>query len=123
MPGTSRRRLQRGISPLAPIAAVLILAACGGGHRAAARAPDPTTHTVTVEAMRFSPERLTVKPGDIVVWINKDLVPHTATAKGGFDSGNVDPGRQWRWTVKGDGRIDYVCTYHPGMKGSLAVRP
>ena len=122
MPGTSRRRLQRGISPLAPIAAVLILAACGGGHRAAARAPDPTTHTVTVEAMRFSPERLTVKPGDIVVWINKDLVPHTATSESGrFDSATIDPAASWQMTAGSKGAFDYVCRFHLTMKGTLVV--
>ena len=81
------------------------------------------THTVVIDGMQFQPATLAVKRGDTVVWDNRDLVPHTATAKGGFDSGNIDAGKPWRWTVRGDGRIDYVCTYHPGMKGSLTVRP
>ena len=80
------------------------------------------THTVVIDGMKFEPATLVVKRGDTVVWHNKDLVPHTATVAGGFDSGNIDPGRQWRWTVRGDGRIDYVCTYHPGMKAALTVR-
>ena len=45
------------------------------------------THTVTIEDMRFQPAVLVVAPGDTVVWINKDLVAHTATSPvGGFDS-------------------------------------
>ena len=33
------------------------------------------------------PEVLTVAPGDTIEWVNKDLVPHTATSRaGGFDS-------------------------------------
>lgn len=89
-------------------------------------APAPAlaeTRTVVIDGMQFRPATLAVRRGDTVVWRNKDLVPHTATVAGGFDSGSIDPGRQWRWTVHGDGRIDYVCTYHPGMKGSLTVRP
>ena len=40
-----------------------------------------------MENMRFQPQSLTVARGDTVVWVNKDLVPHTATSKaGGFDS-------------------------------------
>jgi len=81
------------------------------------------THTVVIDGMQFQLPSLAVKRGDKVVWQNKDLVPHTVTAKGGFDSGNIDPGKQWSWTASGDGRIDYICTYHPGMKGSLTVRP
>ena len=81
------------------------------------------THTVVIDGMRFQPDTLAVRSGDTVVWRNRDLVPHTATARAGFDSGNIDPGRTGSWTVHGDGRIDYVCTYHPGMKASLTVRP
>lgn len=80
------------------------------------------THTVVIDGMGFQPATLVLKRGDTVVWQNKDLVPHTATAAGGFDSGHIESGKQWSWTVRGDGRIDYVCTYHPGMKGSLTVR-
>ena len=82
------------------------------------------THTLVMEGMQIKPATLAVKRGDTVVWQNKDLVPHTATstAAGVFDSGRIDPGKQWSWTVRGDGRIDYVCTYHPGMKASLTVR-
>ena len=80
------------------------------------------THTVVIDGMQFQPPTLVLKRGDTVVWQNKDLVPHTATAAGGFDSGRIESGERWSWTVPGDGRIDYVCTYHPGMKGSLTVR-
>jgi plastocyanin len=34
----------------------------------------------TIEGTRVQPEALTVKVGDTVVWVNKDLFPHSATA-------------------------------------------
>jgi plastocyanin len=80
------------------------------------------THTVVIDGMQFKPATLEVKRGDTVVWHNRDLVPHTATVAGRFDSGDIAPGRRWSWKVAGDGRIDYLCTYHPGMKASLTVR-
>ena len=114
--------MRRGTSALASIAAALTLVACGGGQRAAARTPDPAKHTVTIEAMRFAPERLTVKPGDIVVWINKDLVPHTATSEQGrFDSATIDPAASWQMTAGSKGAFDYVCRFHLTMKGTLVV--
>jgi plastocyanin len=59
--------------------------------------PKPKTHTVTMENMRFQPESLTVTRGDTVVWVNKDLVPHTATSKaGGFDSQSVQAEKSWK---------------------------
>ena len=57
----------------------------------AAAADGPRTHEVVIQGLLYVPETLTVRPGDVVVWINKDPFPHTATAAGAFDSG-VDRG-------------------------------
>jgi plastocyanin len=80
------------------------------------------THTITVEGMKFQPQSLTVGRGDTVVWRNKDVVPHTATAAGKFDSRQIAAGASWSWKAARTGRIDYVCTYHPGMKATVIVR-
>ena len=80
------------------------------------------THTVTIEAMKFEPATLTVKRGDRVVWINKDVVPHTATAARRFDSKNIAAGQRWTWKAGKPGRHEYLCTYHPGMKGVIEVK-
>ena len=98
---------------------------CAGMGPALARAE---THVVTIEGMAFTPATLTVKRGDSVVWRNKDLVPHTATAtatgapKGRFDSGNIAAGKSWAHVMRTAGHLDYVCAYHPGMKASLEVQ-
>ena len=85
--------------------------------------PKSKTHTVTIEGMRFQPEVLTVAPGDTVVWVNKDLVPHTATSKaGGFDSKDIQADRSWRYTSHTTGEFAYICTFHPAMKAMLRVK-
>ena len=82
--------------------------------------PKSKTHTVTIEGMRFQPEVLTVSPGDTVVWVNKDLVPHTATSKeGGFDSKDIQADKSWRYTIQTTGEFAYICTFHPTMKAML----
>ena len=84
--------------------------------------PTPKTHTVTMENMRFQPESLTVARGDTVVWVNKDLVPHTATSKaGGFDSASIEAEQSWKFTVRKKGDFAYVCTFHPTMTAMLRV--
>lgn len=88
---------------------------------ACAAAP-AATHTVVIENMKFEPATVTVKPGDKVVWRNKDMVPHTATAAGRFDSREIAAGKRWTWTAGQAGRYDYVCTYHPAMKATVVVR-
>jgi plastocyanin len=80
------------------------------------------THEVVIEGMQFTPATLETKPGDKVVWRNKDVVPHTATAAGTFDSGNIAAGQAWSHVMAKAGRYDYVCAYHPGMKASVVVK-
>ncbi len=88
---------------------------------AAAAAPG-TTHRILIQGFAFVPERIEVAVGDTVVWENKDIVPHTATARKGFDSKNLEPGQTWSYVAKRQGRYEYICTYHPTMKGQLVVR-
>jgi plastocyanin len=80
------------------------------------------THTITIEAMRFQPEVLTVAPGDTIVWVNKDIVPHTATSKTGrFDSKDIQVDKSWKYTIRKKGDFAYICTFHPTMKAMLRV--
>ena len=72
------------------------------------------THTITIEGMRVQLEVLTVSPGDTIVWVNKDIVPHTATSKtGGFDSKDIQVDKSWRYTIRKKGSFAYICTFHP----------
>jgi plastocyanin len=107
--------------------AVLLACAAGCGclgaaAAGAASAAKPVTHTVVIEGTQFAPATLTVNRGDTVVWQNKDPFPHTATAKGTFDSGSIAAGKSWRYRAKAAGEYAYVCTLHPNMKGMLTVR-
>lgn len=92
-----------------------LLALAGAAQAVAA------TRTVTIEGMKFAPSSLTVRRGDTVVWVNHDLVPHTATAAGTFDSQPIAPNKSWSYVASKAGRHDYVCTLHPTMKATLVV--
>ena len=72
--------------------------------------------------MAFVPAELHARAGDTVVWTNRDVVPHTATAAGRFDSGVIAGGGEWRLVVKESGTFAYVCSLHPPMKATLTVR-
>ena len=85
--------------------------------------PQPKTHTVTIEGMRFLPDALTVARGDTIVWVNKDMVPHTATSKAGdFDSKVIESDKSWKYTIRKRGAFAYICTLHPTMKAMLHVK-
>lgn len=107
---------------LATSAAVIGLTMCAISPAAGERSPSGT-HTVTIEGMRFHPERLTVARGDAVVWINKDLVPHTATSESGqFDSKGIQTDKSWKFIAGQEGEFAYICTFHPAMKAVLLVQ-
>jgi plastocyanin len=105
----------------------LLLAACAAMGLAAAdhgyaETAKPVAHTMIIDAFEFKPPTLTVDRGDTIVWRNSDPVPHTVTAKGAFDSGAIAAGATWKYTAKTSGRFDYICAFHPTMKGTLIVR-
>lgn len=82
----------------------------------------PQVHQVVIRGMQFVPSELVVSKGDVIVWTNEDLFPHTATAPGVFDSMTIETKRQWRYTTDKRGKFQYVCTLHPTMKAKLIVR-
>ncbi|MDR5740994.1 MULTISPECIES: cupredoxin family copper-binding protein [unclassified Caballeronia] len=81
------------------------------------------THVVVIEGMRFDPPALTVARGDRVVWINKDLLPHTATADAkAFDSHDIAANASWSYVARDAGHYAYSCALHPAMHAVLDVR-
>lgn len=93
-----------------------------GGSVGAATQPAAAAaeHTVVIENMQFNPPQLTVHRGDRIVWVNKDLFPHTATAVDkAFDSGSIAAGASWSYVAGNSGEFAYGCTFHPTMKGAL----
>jgi plastocyanin len=81
------------------------------------------THVIKMAHIAFAPAAITVRVGDTVEWQNSDIVAHTATSKeAGFDV-NVTPGDNGSTTVKAAGRFNYMCRYHPNMKGEIIVQP
>ena len=79
-----------------------------------------TTHTVVIRQFAFVPETLEVSVGDTVVWVNEDIVPHTATATNGdWDSDALNRGESWSHAVPAPGTVDYFCRFHPAMRARL----
>jgi len=91
--------------------------------QAPASKPAAQEHTVQMVDNAFDAKDITVKVGDTVVWENAGQLPHTATATAGadFDSGTVSPGESYEWTAKKAGSVSYLCTFHPGMEGTITV--
>jgi plastocyanin len=82
------------------------------------------TVTVNITNYTFVPAKITVHPGDKVVWTNQDSIPHTATALDGktFDSGAIDPNASWSTVLTTAGSFKYRCAIHPDMQGEVDVQ-
>lgn len=79
-------------------------------------------HKVEVGDRKFKPARIKVKKGDTVVWTNTGEGDHTVTAKDeSFESGKIAVGEKFKHTFDKAGKYEYVCDYHPRMKGVVEV--
>ena len=79
-------------------------------------------HRVVIDAMQFSPQVVEVKPGDTIVWENRDMFVHNVTgAAARVSSGDLAPGKTWRYKVRAGASFDYLCTLHPTMKGRVDI--
>jgi plastocyanin len=130
---------------IASVALTLTFAACGdddddddGGGGSAATTTTEQTDTgggggggaeaasVDIPEIAFEPADISVKAGTTVTWTNSDDIPHTVTKEGGpgaeFDSGDLDPGSTFEQTFDAPGKVDYVCTIHPGQAGTVTVK-
>ena len=75
---------------------------------------------IEIQGFEFVSEQPTVSPGDIVVWKNLDIVPHTATSEDdSWDSGLIEAGGTWEMVVTEDMVLAYFCRFHPSMVAAL----
>jgi len=87
------------------------------------------THVIKAKNIAFTPERLTIHPGDRVTWKFLDAnlrSPHTVTSEGSQrfkDSPNPRLTGSFTVTFKKRGTYRFQCTVHPAsMNGAITVR-
>lgn len=79
------------------------------------------SHTVEINQMRYGTIPDDLKAGDTIVWVNKDTVQHTVTAKDHSFDIRLAPGKQATQTLDNAGTFAFYCVYHPTMRGTLKV--
>jgi amicyanin len=88
----------------------------------AARSAPATDAEVDIDQFTFLPQRITVKAGTTVTWINEDDVPHTvASSSKVFKSKALDTADKFSFTFTTPGTYDYFCSLHPHMTGAVVV--
>lgn len=116
----------RGLQSLRRLLALCLTALLVSVGLAAAesqRSGRASTHTVAIENLQYNPPQLRVHRGDRIVWVNKDLFPHTVTAAShSFDSGSIAANGSWSYVASKAGEYPYGCTFHSTMKGTIQVQ-
>jgi plastocyanin len=86
-------------------------------------------YVITMVNYKFEPSAIQVNPGDTVVWLNTTDMTHTSTSglnctsDGNWNSGNVEPGKQFMHVFLNKGDFPYYCVPHcfSDMKGIVHV--
>ena len=104
---------------IATALAVILL----GVPRAVAAQPAPAAAAeVDIDQFAFVPQRITVKAGTTVTWINDDDAPHTITSSTKlFKSKALDTEDKFAFTFTTPGTYAYFCSLHPHMTGVVVV--
>ena len=77
---------------------------------------------VTIDNFTFEPQRLMVKAGTTVTWVNQDDIPHlVASTTRLFKSKALDTDDKFSFTFTTPGVYDYFCSLHPHMTGTIVV--
>jgi plastocyanin len=103
------------LTPIAASAAALLLLPPPAA--AAAR-----TYTVVIEKMKFGALPAGLHKGDIIVWMNRDFLRHTATAADHSFDVDLPAGAKKSTVMKRSGSFPFTCRFHPGMRGVLQVK-
>jgi plastocyanin len=104
----------RRAGSLAAAAALLLVS-----ERPAAAAPH--SYVVVIDKMKFGAVPAGVKVGDTILWVNRDMFRHTATATNGAFNIDLPAGAKGRTLIRRAGAIAFTCKYHPGMRGVVKV--
>ena len=81
---------------------------------------------VTIKTLAFNPPTVVAKVGQTVRWTNLDGPLHNITHVGGpgFNtSPNLSTGQKFSLKLTTPGTIQYICSIHPFMKGTIVVKP
>jgi plastocyanin len=106
----------------------VLVAACGGdddggGGGASSEACPSGSVEIKMVDIKFDPEDATAQAGQEICWVNEDSIDHNAVAESGatFESELFGKGQTFTATVDEPGTVEYVCTIHPGMTGTIEV--
>ena len=104
------------------VATALAAAVFGAAAMFTAASAQAADTQVQIDQFIFAPQRITVKAGTTVTWVNGDDIPHTIAATNKlFKSKTLDTKDRFSFTFTTPGTYEYFCSLHPHMTGAVVV--
>ena len=112
------------IRALRPVVVATLLLSVGMSVGASAAPSGAKTLDVTIQNFAYSPNPLTIDPGDTIRWTNLDSASHSAvTVQAGFVTQVLSQGQSTTTLFDRPGTYEYVCAVHgASMRGTIVVR-
>jgi plastocyanin len=104
-----------------PLALIASTAASLATPVAAAPQIPAQTHVVVIDKMKFGSLPAKLRRGDTIVWVNRDIFRHSATAANRSFDVDLPPSVRRTMVLRSAGVFAFTCKYHPGMRGVLRV--
>jgi plastocyanin len=101
--------------------ALLAFAALAGAAASAAAPPARPAPVIAMAGMHFGPAPVGLRAGDTILFVNRDIVAHSATARDHSFDVVVQPHQSARVVLRHAGTIAFTCRFHPTMQGTLTV--
>ena len=105
----------------------LLAAGCGSDDEPASDADEGEAvsgQQVEMKDIAYQPETIRVRTGETITWVNRDPVQHdvvNVTEGEEPKSELFNEGQTYEWTPTEAGTVEYLCTVHPNMRGTVEV--
>ena len=107
--------MKRVLLPLVALLAFASVATAASGERTVSK-------TVSITATGFSPDQVTIRPGETVTWTNKDTKAHEIVSDTGlFKSNRLQPGESYSYRFDVESSYSYHDATKPAAAGFVNV--
>jgi plastocyanin len=117
-----RRALSNASPPLRRLMLIGVIALSilvSGTTLFAPKAAQAANHTIAIKNFAFTPDVLTLAPGDTVTFVNQETDGTVHAIRGDFTSPDLPPGATFTVTIVAAGSYNYYCSFHPYMTGII----
>src|SRR5947207_882079 len=87
------------VRPLMPIGVIALAILVSGAALFAPKAAHAANHTIAIKNFAFTPDVLTVSPGDTVTFVNQETDGTVHAIRGDFTSPDLPPGATFTVTI------------------------